>query len=202
MMPHELLLLLVGLLYALAFRLLAFLRREGFSTQFILEAVGITAVVVALSYLTELRLNPVLFLAGLYTITLRSRLLVDLANLAARSGRLGLAERIYGLAWRLWPNETGRMVIATNQAAIMIVEKRLSEASRLLERVLEDSDLPPKYAAAANYNLGVAYRDQGEISRAIKHFHDAVEALPNSVYGLRAKALMQRISKTKKPPPD
>jgi len=194
-MSHELLLLLVGLAYALIFRLLASLRRESFSLQFILEAVGLTALAVALSYLAGVRLDPILFVLSIYLVTMRARLLVDLANLVARSGRFGLAERLYGLAWRLGPDAHGRLVIAMNQGAARILEGRLPEAISMLEQVLEAPQLPPKYAAAAHYNLGVAYRGQGERRRSVDHLSAAIEALPGSVYARRAQMLLRKKDK-------
>lgn len=198
-MSHELVLLLIGLFYALVFRLLGSLRRESFSFQFILEAVGLTVLAAALSFLAGIYLNPVLFLVLLYLVTMRVRLLVDLANLSARSGRFGLAERVYGLAWRLKPDEPGRQVIAMNQGAVLILAGRVSEAVPLLKKVLEAPRLSPKYAAATHYNLGVAYRKQGETQQAIKHLSAAIEAFPGSVYARRAQALLRKGIEKKSP---
>ncbi|HIQ00715.1 MAG TPA: tetratricopeptide repeat protein [Anaerolineales bacterium] len=191
-MAQELLLLLVGLAYALIFRLLAWVRREGFSAQFILEAVLLTLVAAGLSFLAGIRLDPILFVLLVYLVTMRARLLVDVANLVARSGRFGPAERFYGLAWRLGPDAVGRQVIATNQGAALILEGRVAEAIPLLEGVLEAPHLPPKYAAAAHYNLGVAYRSQGETRKSKEHLHAAIEALPGSIYARRAQALLRK----------
>ena len=107
-MPHALILLLVGLAYALVFHALQFIRREGFSPQFILEVVGLTLVAVGLSVLRVAQVDPVALVIVLYLVTMRVRLLVDLANLVARRHRFALAERIYRLAWQLVPGPFGR----------------------------------------------------------------------------------------------
>jgi tetratricopeptide (TPR) repeat protein len=199
-MPHELLLLVVGLSYALVFRLLAALRRETFSYRFIAEAVGLTVLAAAFCFLTGIHLNPVFFLVFLYLITMRVRLLVDMANLAARSGRFELADRVFAAAWRLAPDAPGRLVIAMNQGAVRILAGRVAEAIPLLEEVLETEELSPKYAAATHYNLGVAYHKTGDGPQAIKHLSAAIEEFPNSVYARGAQALLQKRAKGEKPP--
>ena len=196
-MRHELLILLVGLAYALIFRLLAMLRRERFSAQFILEAVALTLLAAGLSFLAGIRLDPILFVLLVYVVTMRARLLVDVANLAARSGRFGLADRSYGLAWRALPDGPSRQVIGMNQGAALLLEGRVAEAISLLEKVLESSPLSPKYAAATHYNLGVAYKAQEEERKAIKHLHAAIEALPGSIYARQAQAMLRGRGKKK-----
>ncbi|HID88856.1 MAG TPA: tetratricopeptide repeat protein [Anaerolineae bacterium] len=194
MMRHELLLLLVGLAYALIFRLLALVRREDFSFQFVIEAVVLTLVGAGLSFLGLLRVDPIVFVLFLYLITMRSRLLVDLANLFARSGRFRLADQAYGWASRLWPDVPGRRVIAMNRGAALILEGRLEEAISLLEGVLASPRLSPKQTAAAHYNLGVAYRSRGDSHRSVRHLRAAIEALPGSVYARHAQALLKKRS--------
>ncbi len=201
-MRHEFLILLVGLAYALIFRLLAWMRKDAFSLQFILEAVVLTALAAALSFLGVLRLDPVLFVLLLYFLTMRSPLLVDLANLIARSGRFELAERVYGLASRLWPDEPARRVIAMNHGAALILQNRISEAIPLLEGVLEISGLSPKHAAATHYNLGIAYRCQGDNQKSNKHLHEAIDAFPGSIYARRAQALLKKRAEEKELPSD
>ncbi len=189
-MSHWLLLLLVGLIYTLIFRLLGFLRREKFSLRFILEAMGMTLLVVALSLL-GFRLNPILFLLLLYLVTMRTRVLVDIANMAARR-RVSLAEQFYRLARRLWPDESGRLIIGMNEGAILTLAGRVSEAIPIMEKVLETEGLPPKYAAATHYNLGVAYHKAGEDGQLIiGHLNAAIEAMPNSVYARSAQKLLR-----------
>ncbi len=197
-MTHELLLLLVGLAYALIFRLLALIRREDFSFQFVIEAVVLTFVGAGLSFLGLLRIDPILFALLLYLFTMRSRLLVDLANLFARSGRFRASEWAYGLASRLGPDAPGRRVIAMNRGAALLLEGRVEEAIASLEEVLASPRLSPKQAAATHYNLGVAYRSQGDTPRSTRHLKAAIEALPGSVYARHAQALLKKRSGQKK----
>lgn len=190
-MRHELMILLIGVAYTLTFRLLAWLRRDPFSLQFILEAMGLTALAVLLSFLS-VRLNPILFLVLLYLLTMRCPLLVDLANAAARSGRFALAEKLYGLAGRLWPDAPACLVIAMNHGTAFILEGRIPEAISLLEKVLQTPDLSPKNSAATHYNLGVAYRNQGDTQKSNDHLHAAIEAFPGSVYARHAEAMLKK----------
>jgi len=201
-MRHDLLLLLVGLAYALIFRLLAWMRKDPFSLQFILEAAGLTVLAAALSFLAVVRLDPILFLILLYFLTMRVPLLVDLANLIARSGRFGLAERLYGLAGRLRPDEPARRILAMNHGAALILQGRVSDAISLLEGLLEVPELSPKHAAATHYNLGIAYRCQGDTQKANKHLHAAIDAFPGSIYARHAHALLKKRSGEKEPPPE
>jgi len=197
-MRPELLLLLVGLAYALIFRLLAWLRREMFSLQFIFEAVILTVVGAGLAYLGIFVFNPIVFVLLLYLITMRARLLVDLANLLARSGRFRAAERIYGLARGLGPDAPSRLVISMNQGAALILEGRTEEGIGLLKEVLETPDLSPKHLASVHYNLGVAYRHQGNNRESVHHLREAIEAMPGSIYARHAQALLKKRSGKKK----
>lgn len=200
-MQNDLMLPLVGLSYALIFRFLAWLRREPFSLQFVLEAVGLTALATALSFFAGLRLNPILFVVLLYFLTMRAPLLVDLANLMARSGRFALAERLYDLAGRLWPDEPARLVIAMNHGAALILQDRLLDALSLLEGVLKAPHLSPKHAAAVHYNLGIAYRSHGEAQKSNQHLIAAMEILPGSIYAQHAQAMLKKRPK-QEPPSD
>jgi len=191
-MSHELLLLLVGLAYALIFRLLALLRREDFSFQFAIEAVALTFLGAGLSYLGVVRFDPILFALLLYLVTMRVRWLVDLANLFARSGRFSAAQRLYDLAQRLGPDAPGRLVIAMNRGTAWILEGRIEEAVALLEGVLKAPRLSPKQTAATHYNLGVAYRSQGDLRRSAQHLRTAIETLPGSIYARHAEALLKK----------
>lgn len=191
-MSSELLLLLVGLAYALIFRLLALVRREYFSFQFVVEAVLLTFLGAGLSYLGVLRLDPILFVVLLYLVTMRVRWLVDLANLLARSARFGAAEGLYGLAGRLAPDAPGRLIIDMNRGAALILQGRLEEAVALLRSVLKAPRLSPKQAAATHYNLGVAYRGQGDLRESARHLRAAIEALPGSIYARHAEALLKK----------
>ncbi len=101
------LLLLVGLLYTLLVDVLAFLRREGFSAQFTIESMAITVFFSGLAALTDYVIPPFLFLIILYVVTMRVRLLVDLANSFAGRAQFDTAEKIYDLIFRLYPDNSG-----------------------------------------------------------------------------------------------
>src|SRR4030066_2487273 len=98
----------IGLVYIVVFGGMALLRREGLSIRFAVESVCITAIAVILVVLSPIQIHPVLFLLLLYVITLRVRLLVDVANSFASRGRYVQAERIYNLASHLWPDPTNK----------------------------------------------------------------------------------------------
>jgi tetratricopeptide (TPR) repeat protein len=190
-MPGELL-LVVGLTYAVVFQALALLRREGSSIQFVLEAMALTVLAAALAFLGLAQISPIVLVILLYLVTMRARLLVDLANLVARSHRFELAQRIFELGRQLRPDPLGQTVIAANQGAILVWMERFPEAIEMLEGALEDAASRPKFEAAIHYNLGVAYREQGEMPTAIKHLHEVIDDLPNSIYAQRAQALLRR----------
>src|SRR5512135_1832349 len=101
---------LIGLVYILLFGVMALLRREGLSIRFAIESLCVTAIAVILVALTPVKIHPVLFLILLYLITLRVRILVDLANTFARRGRFTQAEKIYNFASHLWPDRTGDLI--------------------------------------------------------------------------------------------
>ena len=79
MNPHVLIVTL-GLCYIVVFGGMSLLQREGLSTQFAFEVLGITGLVEAGALLTGSTVNPLLFLVLVYLLSMRGRLLVDLAN--------------------------------------------------------------------------------------------------------------------------
>lgn len=188
-------LLLIGLAYILLVGGLAWFRHEGLSVRFALEALGVTGVVVALAALTAFPTSPVLFLIVLYLVTMRVRLLIDLASMLARQGKLSAARRLYALAWRLWPDITGELILKVNQATLSLQEKKLDEAIALFTEVLGQAGkgyFGAKYEAAAHYNLGVAYLRKDLEARAVVEFNAAIDAWPMSVYARHAALALKK----------
>jgi tetratricopeptide (TPR) repeat protein len=194
-MDPTLLNLAVGCLFILIFGALGYLRREGLSVQFALEAVGVTAVLVGASGLLGVPIHPLLLLLILYLITMRSRLTVDLANLLAGRGNYRPAFRLYrlGLAW--WPDEASRLIVLSNMGAAQLRFGRVEEAIATIESVLEMEKRPRlgiKYEAACHYNLGYAYEKAGKDAQAVVQYNEAVDLLPSSAYGKAAEDALKR----------
>jgi tetratricopeptide (TPR) repeat protein len=190
-----LLLLLVACLYILVFGGLGFARREGLSIQFALEAAGVTALLVGATWLLGIPLNPFLFLAVLYLVTMRSRLTVDLANFLVRRGQRDLAFRLYQLSLAWWPDAPSRLIVQTNIGAAQVYTGQLDAAIETLEGVLTIEERPRlglKYEAACHYNLAYAYEKKGEDAKAIAQYNEAIDAFPGSVYAKAAQAAMNR----------
>jgi tetratricopeptide (TPR) repeat protein len=195
-MHPALLILLVSLLYLLGFGALSFMRRQGLSTRFAVEGLIITAVGAALT-LASVPVHPLLFIVVLYLVTMRVRLLVDLGNWFTSRGQYGQALDLYRFTLRLGPDVVSRQIVLINRG---VTELRMQEpeAARLtLEEALADESVRPgaKYLAAGYYNLGLACRRTGREAESIRHFNEAIDALPNSVYARAAsRALKERQS--------
>lgn len=190
-----LLLLIVACLFVLVFGGMGYFRREGLSVQFALEAGGLTALLVGGSRLLGRPMNPFLFLLVLYVITMRSRLIVDLANFVARRGNYDLAFRLYGLGQAWWPDEASWLIVEANKGAAQLHRGQVEEAIAILEGVLgsENRDrLGIKYEAGCHYNLGYAYEKAGKDAQAAAHYNEAIDVLPGSVYGKAAEAALRR----------
>lgn len=189
------LLLLVGLLYIVLFGGLSLLRREGLSSQFALEALIITGIATGLAVLTGFSIHPVLFLLVVYLVTMRTRVLVDLGNLFARRGDFGLADTIYNLASRLWPDRTSRLILQVNQATACLQQGRHDEAIASFQDILKSSEhgyLGVKYEAAVHFNLGVAYRRKDMETQAVREFNAAIDAWPASEYARQAEIALSK----------
>jgi len=194
-MAQPLILLLLGLLYVLIFGGLALLRREGLPTRLAIEGVVLSVTVAGLAALTGYPVNPVLFLAVLYLLTARVRLLVDLGNLLARRGNHAAAATAYRWALRLWPDETGRLMVQLNQGVLDIHRGRLDEAIETLRQVLAQSGsgyLGVKQESGCHYNLGVAYQKKGLDSQAVLEFNAVLETWPASEYARYASIALER----------
>ena len=195
----NLLLLLVACLYILVFGGLSFLRREGLSLQFAMEVIVVTALVLGLSRLANRPVSPILFLILLYLITMRSRLLVDVANLLAERAKYKAAFSLYrlGLAW--WPDAASRLIVLTNRGAAELFSGQAETAIQTLEGVLaveNRSRLGLKYEAACRYNLGQAYAKKGDRPKAVQQLNEVIDLMPASRYGQAARATLKRWKET------
>ncbi len=199
-MNSSTMILLVGLLYIVGFGLISLLRREGLSLQFALEVLGVTALVELWVFLVGF-FNPVLFLFIIYIVSMRVRLLVDLANMLSNRGRQRDAIRILQFALRLFPDKPSRLVTLVNMGIVQLRRKNPQSAQELFEIVLQDGEtggLGVKYEAACRYNLGLALQKQGKDAEAVKQFSEVSIIYPTSVYGQAAeKALANRRSRKK-----
>ncbi len=193
-MPIPSILVIVGFAYIVLFGGLALLRREGLSLRFAIESVVLTGIFALLS-LVGINLHPVLFLFILYLVTMRVRLVVELATMFARRGRFETAERLYALSLRLWPDETSRLIVQVNHGAVLLQQGQLDEALAMLTGVLEKKSsgfLGRKYEAAAHYNLGVVYLRKNMEMQAIEAFNQAIDTLPASEYARGAARALER----------
>jgi len=194
-MNSHLIIALVGLCYIVVFGGLSFIRREGLSVQFALEVLGITTLVEAGALLTRTTVNPVLFLAVTYLLSMRGRLVVDLANLLSGRGRQRNAISLLQFALRLFPDQSTRLVILVNMGIVQLRRQNPASAQTLLESVLDEEakgKLGIKYEAACHYNLGLALMRQGKNARAVHQFNETISVFPSSIYGRAAdKALEQ-----------
>ncbi len=194
-MNNIFLILLVGFLYIVLFGGLSLMRREGLSNRFAAESVVLTLIFAGLAFLFPDRINPVLFMIVIYLVTMRVRLLVDVAIFFARRGNFSTAETIYQLAGRIWPDATGRMIIAVNQGVMEISRSNLDKAILIIRNVLaakENGHLGINHEAAAHYNLGVAYLKKEMPLQATNEFRTVLDIWPASIYARRAEAALNK----------
>jgi len=188
-------LILEALLFALAFGALTWLRGEGLPGRFAWEVLGITTVLLAISWVANAPMHPVLFLVIIYLVTMRSRVLVDLGNALAARGKHEMARSILGFAQRLASDEISQTLARVNTGVLLIREKRFEEAVQLLSTTLQEIPAGhggPKYEAACRYNLGLAHLRAGQESKAVEQFNAVIELLPNSLYARGAQAALNR----------
>lgn len=186
---------LIACLYVVVFGGLSLLRREGLSAQLALESIVLTAILVGGSYAIGMPINAVLLLVVLYLVTMRSRLLVDVANLLARRGSHAAAFRLYQVSLAWLPDVSARLIVLANRGAAELHSGDVDKAIDTLESVLHSeqrSRLGIKYEAATNYNLAYAYEKAGEDAKASAHYHEAIDALPGSPYARAAESALQR----------
>lgn len=195
-MDPYLIIITVGVAYIVIFGAFSLLRREGLSTQFAIEVLALTVFVVVGSYITQTTVNPILFLVFIYIISMRSRLLVDLANYLSNRGRQRDAISILQLSLRLYPDHNSRMIILVNMGIVQVRRKNPKSAQALLEEVLQDAEkgspLGIKYQAACHYNLGLALYQQGKDAQAVLQFNKAIEVFPNSIYSKAAEIALEK----------
>jgi tetratricopeptide (TPR) repeat protein len=163
--------------------------------RFIVEALVLTALATAVIWATGGDLNPGLFVIGLYLVTSRVRILVDLGNLLARRNDYVLAERVYGLAERAWPDESGRLLIKLNRGVMAVHRSDPQLAIAALQEVLAAADsgfLGTKSTAACHYNLGVAYLRHGQDGQAALEFNKVLEDWPMTEYARYARIALER----------
>lgn len=195
----NLLLLLVAGLYILVFGGLSLLRREGLSFQFAIEVIVITAIALGLSRLAAIPISPILFLILLYLITMRSRLLVDAANLLAERGKYKAAFGLYrlGLAWL--PDASSRLIVLTNRGTAELFSGQAETAIQTLEGVLAVKNRPRlglKYETACRYNLGQAYAKKGDRAKAVQQLNEVIDLMPASRYAQAARGTLKRWKET------
>jgi tetratricopeptide (TPR) repeat protein len=189
--------LLIGFIYILGFGGISLVRREGLSLRFAVEGLIVTAVGAAAAY-AGLSFHPLLLLIVLYLVTMRVRLLVDLGNWFTARGQHQRAQSLYRFALRLWPDTVGRQIVLINRGVSELGMNEPEAAYRTLEEALacENVRLGAKYLAAGCYNLGLACRRTGREAEAVRHFNEAIDAYPHSIYGVAAQRAL------KEQPPD
>ena len=189
--------LLIGFVYILGFGAVSLVRRQGLSFRFAIEGLIVTAVGVASIY-AGVSFHPLLLLIILYLITMRVRLLVDLGNWFTSRGQHQRAQSLYRFALRLWPDAVGRQIVLINRGVSELGMREPEAAYHTLEGALacENVRLGAKYLSAGYYNLGLACRRIGREAEAVRHFNEAIDAYPHSIYGVAARIAL------KEQPPD
>jgi len=184
---------LVGFIFVLGFGALSYMRRQGLSARFAVEGLIVTGVGAVCSYAVA-PVNPLLFLVILYLITMRVRLLADLGNGLTGRKQYEQALSVYRFALRLGPDTSSRQIILINRGVTQLCMKAPEAAVTSLEEALgcEEARLGAKYLAAGHYNLGLAYRRVGREAEAIRHFNQAIDAWPTSVYAAHARAALEQ----------
>ena len=202
-----LMILILGLSYSVLFGFLSYLKREGISLQFTLEASLITLLVSGVGFITHSETNPLLFLVFIYLVTMRSRLLTDVANMLSGRGRQRDAIAILQVALSLFPDKQTRLIVLTNIGIVQLLRKNPASAESILSSVLDagkEGGLGIRYEAACQYNLGIAMRELGQEAKSVKHFREAAEGFPGSAYGKAAQKALEerRRGKKKTAPPE
>ncbi|MDY7041563.1 MAG: tetratricopeptide repeat protein [Chloroflexota bacterium] len=182
---------LIGLIFILGFGVLSYMRRQGLSARFAVEGLVITGVCAIFSYVAA-PINPLVFVIVLYSITMRVRLLADLGNWLTSNRRYEQALSVYQFALRLGPDVSSRQIILINRAVTQLHMKAPEAAMASLEAALTLGHLAARYLAACHYNLGLACRRTGREAEAIRHFNQAVDAWPTSVYAAHARAALKK----------
>jgi tetratricopeptide (TPR) repeat protein len=196
-MHPSLLVTFVGLLYILGFGVLSFVRRQRLSDRFIFEGLIVTAVGAALAA-TYVPLHPVAFLVVLYLLTMRVRLLVDLANLFTNRRQYERALGLFRLSLRMWPDPVSRQIVLINRGVTQLRKQEPEAAYLTLKGALASEEVRQgaKYLAAGYYNLGLACRRTGREAEATRHFNVAIDTLPHSIYAHGARQALKKKGQT------
>lgn len=193
-MNTNLLIAILGGFFVILFGLISTLEREGISLQFILEVILLTSLAAGGGYLTDKPANPLLFLLFIYLITMRSRLLSDLANFLSKRGRNREAISMLEVAQRLLPDRPTKMIIELDMGIAYLRDHQFEVSQAHLESVLEKAEkggLGIRNRTTCLYYMGHALLQQGQISRAKRALRSAEKLFPNSPYG---KAATQSLS--------
>ena len=190
-------LVLVGFVYIVVFGGMTVIRREHLSMRFAVEAIIITIVAAGVVYLTGINLHPVFFLAILYLITMRVRLLVDIANSFSHRKKFQIAEKLYNFAENAGTDPNTRIMVLINRGVARIQQGKLDEAIQILMTIIEHSVtemMGMKYESACYYNLGIAWYRKGEKSKAREQFQTVVDTWPVSEYARFSKIMLKKMS--------
>jgi tetratricopeptide (TPR) repeat protein len=192
--------LLGGLAMAAVLTALSLLRREGLPTQVVAEIIVLTLLIAGVLTLTDTALHPLIMIFSLYTIVMRSRLLVDVGNIVARRNPAA-ADDFFILALRLWPDPLGRLSAIVNLAVNYLRRGQHAKAVDILKAALasQPTETPRKLEAAVRYNLGVAYEGLGQLGQALEEWRTVVRIFPNSPYGQGAQRAIQRAFQAHRP---
>lgn len=184
---------LVGMLYLLSFGALSYMRRQGLSTRFAIEGLCITAIGTAFT-LASVPVHPLPFLIVIYLVTMRVRLLVDIGNWLTSQKRHRQTLALYRLALRLWPDPVSRQIVLINRGVTELCMQEPNIARVTIEEALANEEVQPgaRYLAAGYYNLGLACRRTGREAEAIRRFNQAIDTMPNSIYGRAANRALRR----------
>jgi tetratricopeptide (TPR) repeat protein len=181
----------VGLFYICIVGGIALLRREGLSVQFALEALGVTGIFLLVGLAIDVVPSPILLFILLYIITMRARLLTDLANLLFTRRGYAAAEPLYRLALRLYPDPPSRAIVLINWGVARLQSGETDVAISMFRDVLASADaqggLGEKYEAACRYNLAIACSRAGRDGEAAQQFMYVSDQFPASVYGQAAE---------------
>lgn len=194
--PH-ILILITGLFYILIFGGLSLLRREGLSTQFAIEVLLLTFLAEAIALVLRMTIDPLIFLIFIYLVSMRGRLITDLANFVSARGRQKDAIKLLQFALRLHPDRSTRFVIEVNMGIVQLRRKNPASAQEIFESVIQDTNtgngLGIKYEAACRYNLGQAYLQQDKIAKAIEQFNETMVIFPSSIYSRSADKKLEQL---------
>ncbi len=201
MLNHPAFLILsTGLLYILGFGGLSLLRRQGLSTRFAVESLIVSMLGVALTFAFP-GFPPLLFLVILYLVTMRVRLMADLANAFLARKQFPRAMALYHTALHLWPDPVSRQIVLINRGVAELRAAEPETAYATLSEALGNQEfkIGAHYLSAGYYNLGLAARRTHREAEAIRRFNQAIDTLPHSIYAQAARRALQEHSTKREP---